>query len=116
MKRVLFTLAAVLLLFTNAQSAPLVFQTSKQVEGAEFVELANFDASKYRQIRIGITDDKAFESILNIFAVENNQEMLMEQIKGTFLRHTILIDSPPSRISFRVRGEGTYHLFIWAKE
>jgi len=137
------------------------------------VELANFDASKYRQIRIAVkimnksqsnliskdralvdlnfakrelnrakelyekgdyskleyeraeerlkiaqeTYDNALETIyppVSIFGLEGTEEILLMSLDEKSLANSIVIDSPPTKVSIKVFGRGTYKLFVWA--
>jgi hypothetical protein len=110
----LFFFVLILIWAQNAFASPLVFKATKEVKSADWVEIALFDASKYKQVRIGITDNNVSKSILNISAVEDEQEIFLAGATDDYLNHSVVLDSPPPKIKISVRGEGTYRLFIWA--
>ena len=162
--------------FANIQFAyasPLVFKVTKEVTNTELFELGNFDASKYRQIRITvkisnktqsnlISKDRALVNLnfsrrefnrikelyeqgvftklqydeaeeklkmaqqtydnavavnyppVSIFGLEGLEEIFISSFEEGNLTNSIVIDSPPTKISIKVFGKGTYKLFVWA--
>jgi hypothetical protein len=165
----LFTVV-LLLIFTvsNSFGAPLVFKITKDVTKIGLVEIGNFDAIKFKQIRLAVkiserqiitsskesakfelaiakSDltrkekllasgdvsradyDSAVERVklaqqaydnngtVSIFGVENGDEILLAEIEEGTANRTVIIDSPPSKISVKTSGTGNYSLYVWGQ-
>ncbi|MGB7208763.1 MAG: hypothetical protein WBD27_08915 [Pyrinomonadaceae bacterium] len=158
----------------NAFGSPLIYKVKKEINTSGLVELGNFDATKYKQIRIGIkvvgrdekppfskavaeielnaakrelsrqqqlleeglvsradydraadrvkvaqqifdnADEKIYPPI-SIFGVENTDEILLAIFDEKNLNRSIVIDSPPPKISIKVSGKGIYSLYVWGQ-
>lgn len=171
--RLFFVVCFALVSFQFAYASPLIFKITKEVTNAELLELGNFDASKYKQIRvtvkisnkaqnnlvskdIALVDldfakrefnrvkelyeqgvysksqydraeerlkvtqqiyDNALEIIyppVSIFGLEGTEEIFISSFDERSLTNSIVIDSPPTKVSVKVFGRGTYKLFVWA--
>jgi hypothetical protein len=157
----------------HALSSSLLFKLTKEVTTEDLFELSGFDATKYRQIRIGIkvelpaikaSDDEysakvqrrailtskleamrkvysdrmpdviatkaeiemidneisnykdaAATSVVKILGIESNEEISLFDFSEKNLNRSIVIDSPPSKISVKVQGKGKYTLYIWGQ-
>lgn len=61
--------------------------------------------------------DNAIENVyptVSIYAVEGTEELLIASFDGNTLTHSLVIESPPAKISIKVFGKGTYKVFAWA--
>ncbi len=61
--------------------------------------------------------DNAIENVyptVSIYAVEGTEELLIASFDGNTLTHSLVIESPPAKISIKVFGKGTYRVFAWA--
>lgn len=152
----------------NSFSSPLIFKATKEITTNEVIELASFDASKYKQIRIGlkainrirleskdgaleelnsakrnltsteellkagvrsranfdeaqnrlIEAQKAYDSSVDkietagVYALEESNEILLFGF-NEILNHSIIIDNPPSKVSIKGYGKGTYKIYVW---
>lgn len=167
-----FGLFAVFIVMVNSViGSPLVFTKTREVNTNEIIELGSFDATKYKQIRIGIkciSDDGETQRLIgdliqkraerlatrerltnegirpkhpdmirvdieldrlndqidsikkarsaltiNILGVEGTDEIPIAIFNERKDNYSIVLDTPPSRISIRVIGQGKYTLFVW---
>lgn len=175
MKKLLILVLLFIFAANNSFGSPLVFKVIKEVDTKDLTELASFDATKYRQIRIGIkaisTNKKIDESkyaqliqkraeltaklqnlkltlidkhpsviaaqneidktndeieeinslksgkILNvsIFGVDGKDEILLFNFEEGNINRSIIVDSPPSKITVKVSGKGMYSLYVWGQ-
>jgi len=172
MKKFLALALIIVFAATGAFGSPLIFKIKKEITAAGVVELANFDATKYKQIRIGVkvsyleksasiiaaeteltlaneelkrnqrlleTGDvpksyydlaaervrnaqRAYDNIktnsstsVNIFGVENGDEILLAVLEMGNIARSVVIDSPSSKISVKVAAKGTYSLYVWGQ-
>lgn len=167
MKQVLFLSTVSIVIFSIVRfgyGSPLIFKTTKEIKTNEVIELGSFDASKYKQIRIGLKavgrvltlskdvalaelnsakravensqsgiysqadrneaqarlveaqknyDNAADVQSAGVFGVEEENEILIIGFED-LLKHSVVIDSPPTKISIKGFGKGTYKIFIWA--
>jgi hypothetical protein len=51
---------------------------------------------------------------VSIFGLEGTEEILLMSLDEKSLANSIVIDSPPTKVSIKVFGRGTYKLFVWA--
>lgn len=112
--KILLSFLLIFISVFNSFGSPLVFKVAKDIDSkSEFVELGVFDATKYKQIRIRITlkpeplDIGSYE--FAILGVESGDEFLISS------RASEVIDSPPSKIKIKVRGQGKFSLYVWAE-
>jgi hypothetical protein len=115
MKKCIGLFLAFLFLVQFALGSPLVFKTTKEIKGDGWTELAIFDSSKYKQIRVGVVDDNVSESVLNISAAEETQEIFIQGATDNFLNVSFLIDQPPTKLKISAKGAGVYKVYIWAQ-
>lgn len=172
MKKFLVFVLFFVFVVSNAFGSPLIFRVKKEITTTGVAELASFDATKYRQIRIGVkvsnleksvskiaaetelssakeelqrkenllasgditrsTFDLSLERVriaqriydstkeysstsVNIFGVENGDEILLAVLELGNVARSVVIDSPSSKISVKVAGKGTYSLYIWGQ-
>ena len=54
MNKFLIIILLFVFLVNDSLGSPLVFKVTKEIDTRDFIELGSFDATKYRQIRIGI--------------------------------------------------------------
>jgi len=122
-----FFLCAVFTL--NSFASPLIFKQTKQIPAGDESVFTIFDTAKYKQIRIGIkgvntSDTKNITSVREIekalqieFAVYSAEEGELIQLDSkrfdSKISYSYLIDSPPSKIIIKIKGEGKYTVFIW---
>jgi hypothetical protein len=52
---------------------------------------------------------------VSIFGVENGDEILLAEIEEGTANRTIIIDSPPSKISVKASGTGKYSVYVWGQ-
>lgn len=173
-KRFLILFILIAAVVNNSLASPLVFKVKKTIDSKELVELASFDATKYRQIRIGIKVTSADDEIssdsrfglliskradiqarlgkllmqyterhpevvstkneiellnnqiseltsarsaigLRIVGIEETNEVGIFELFGESLNRSIVIDTPPSKISIKVSGRGVYSLYVWGQ-
>ena len=122
MKKIL-TLFLFFIFAQNLFAAPLVFKLTKEINHkkdinfeTEFVELGTFDAIKYKQIRIGISfKPTTSENVRDfvIYGVEGENEIFLisSDIAKNYVKD-LVIDSPPSKIRIKVRGNGIFTLYV----
>ena len=178
MKKILILIFLFIFAVNNSFGSPLVFKVTKEIDTKDFIELGSFDATKYRQIRIGIkvvSNDEnadikntpayaqliqrraelkgklenlklsfnerhpeviktqndidkiedaiaelnALKSVktsgVSISAIEGKDEIILSGFEEINLNHSIIIDSPPSKIIVKVSGKGTYSLYVWGQ-
>jgi hypothetical protein len=172
MKRFVTSFIIFISLSNSVLSSPLIYKVNKIVITNEQTEIGNFDALKYKQVRIGIkffgsnattnlpksiaeNELKAAErelslktqqleegkvsrvdydttrnrrdiALLNynkvvkntfppvsIYAIEGSEDVLIAVFDESN-NHSIVIDSPPSKIKITASGQGKYSLFVWA--
>ncbi len=175
MKRNILLFGIIIFAVIDAFGSPLLFKATKEINSKGLVELGSFDASKYRQIRIGVkttdrvqtssttknvaeiqlnfakrelqrseellekgvissadynrvkeqveiaqrnydnADEIAYPALI-ILGLESLDEILVTSFdeKGNFTR-SVVIDSPPSKISVKVSGKGKYMLYVWGQ-
>ncbi len=167
----------ILLVFTlilapalNCFAAPMVFKSKKEITDNKVTEIAAFDTSKYKQIRISIRSanrtrllpkpvaldnlnnykglvestqkllaqgvvlqsrvdlikkeleeaQKAYDmSVENaesagVFGVEESGEDLLMGFSELMLNKSFIIECPPTKISIKVYGQGSYSVYIYA--
>lgn len=110
-------------LVINSFAAPLIFKTTKEIKGNDFVELATVDTKIFNQIRVSVTasaDETISQNAANgkkfrvaIYAVEDNKEIFLQDQNAEYVQFKTVIDTPPSKIRIKVRGETTYFVHIW---
>lgn len=122
MNRILSLLTVLVFIFSSvqaSQASPLVFKATREIKNPnekEYVALAVFDTSKYKQIRVGIVSqsEKTPEpDFAQIYAVEDGNSIFIERFVISSSR-SVLIDSPSTKVKVSVRKSGTYKIFIWA--
>lgn len=99
-------------LSTSVFASPLIFKAEKEFDETGFYELATFDATKYKQIRIQIqplslTDYK----YTSIFAVEDKMNIRILESEAT----SYVLDSPPPKVMVQIYGKGKYRLYVWGE-
>lgn len=162
----------------NSFGSPLIFKTTKEIDTKDFIELGSFDATKYRQIRIGIKvvsndenadmkNSSAYAQLIqkraeltaklqnlktiykerhpevlvtqnqideindeiarlnrlssekvsgvSISGVEGKEEIILFSFEEINLNRSIVIDSPPAKISVKIFGKGLYSLYVWGQ-
>jgi len=52
---------------------------------------------------------------VSVFAVENNEEILLTVFGEQSSNRSIIIDSPPSKIRVKVSEKGIYSLYVWGQ-
>lgn len=125
MKILLSTVLIVVFAF-NSFSSPLIFTASKEVKEKDFVELATIDTAKYKQIRIAVdatTNENINENVatdkkfsVQIYAVENGKEIFLDGKVSNGVQFRAVLDTPPTKIKIKVRGETTYTAYVWATQ
>jgi hypothetical protein len=112
--KILLSFALIFIFAFNSFGSPLIFKITKEINSKnDYVELGTFDALKYKQIRIRITfkpkkpDDSKLGEI-TIYGIQGDDEIPISGNMGE------VIDSPPAKIKVKVKGEGTYSLYVWA--
>lgn len=174
MKKVLVLVLLFLFCSINSLGSPLIFKIKKEITTEGLIEIGTFDATRYRQIRIGIKAfgryerptvsksvaeielnaakrdlerkrqlleegnisrseydlaadrmktaqlnyDNAKENIYpsaTVFGVESGEEIVSAVFDEKSINRSILIDTPPSKISVKVSGKGTYSLYVWGQ-
>lgn len=102
----------------NAFASPLVFNSVKIVSPDDnWVVLGSFDATKYKQIRVGVSSDNVgWSQEIKIEGVETEGTLLILHTEERFLGRSFLIDTPPSQIRVSVKAKGKYSLHIWASQ
>lgn len=110
-----------LLFAVNSFGSPLVFKITKDFtdKNVTINEIARFDATKYRQIRILVTGQK-YDRMADIEIAANLDEKnslpLYTFRSELFLSDTVVIDTPPSELIFRTSNLGKYSIYIWASQ
>ncbi len=104
----------------NTFCAPLIFKTTKEIKanGKDFVEIANFDVSKSKQIRVGVVwaDWDNFNShIIRIQGIEGEDIIHIDGFE-IFPSKSLVIETPPSKIRISTSQSGTYKIYIWASQ
>lgn len=176
----LTTILLILLLFfvNNVFSSPLIFKVTKEINTQDLIELGSFDATKYKQIRIGVNftsiksdsiennssyaqlvikrveliaklesfrriyneqnptviatsneivkvnNDienlaellKALSQKIEIVGIEGKDEIPLYSLNGKNTSFSIVLDTPPSKVSIKVKGKGSYSLYVWASQ
>jgi hypothetical protein len=82
------------------------------------VSKAMYDRSVERVKAAQIAYDKAQEIIypaIGIYGLENGEEILLAEVNKGNVNTSILIDIPPSKISVKGSGKGTYSIYIWGQ-
>ena len=113
------------LIFTLVASgfaSPLVFKSTKEVTSdADYVELGTIDATKYRQIRISISNvhpEALSRTDYSVFWVRldmiEGEDQLLFQVSREQARYSTAIETPPSHLKIRVKGKGIFKLYVWA--
>ena len=178
MKKFLILILLTAFAVNDSLGSPLLFKVTKEINSKDLTELGVFDATKYRQIRIGIkiisvkSDaiqntptyvqlvqkreelrvkleklqstlrdkhpdivatkneiDKLNDEIeklvqsdqswaVGIFGVEGRDEILLSNITSSdnnSLKYSMIIDSPPSKISVKVSGKGIFTVYVWGQ-
>jgi hypothetical protein len=167
-----YLLATILIcgIVQHSVASPLVFKTTKETLTNDLTEIAAFDSSKYKQVRVAVkfigepvlseseaksnldfaqrTYDRNLEllekgsiskenfdsystalnearenyrkskgknsSQLNVFAIENIEEILLLDFDSRKTSFAFILDTPPSKISIKAATKGTYKIYIWA--
>ena len=124
MNRILsFSILVILLCAQNLLASTLVYKFSKTIDSTELVEFTNFDASKYKQIRITIqkkreknesVESATFNAFL--YAIENDEEIFVTSEENNVLHFSTVLDSPPSKIRVKLSGKGQFSIHVWATQ
>lgn len=105
----------------NSYSMPLVFKVTKEIKTRNefnFEEIAAFDSSKYKQLRISVlpvrNTDYA-DLFVKIEAVEDSDFLLLERFdfSSAFPSKSISVDNAPAKIRVSANVSGAYKVFIW---
>ena len=124
-----------LILSSNLLASPLLFKITKTNPSDTSIQLASFDATKYKQLRIGIVVER--ENDLNCTLGRPGKERIALNLQypcsyvsygmsvdDEFFpfesdkydpRRLFIIDTPAHKIDFTANGKGTFKLFIWGQ-
>lgn len=179
MQRIIILLTILFLFANTVLSSPLIFKVTKEINTKDLIELGSFDATKYKQIRIGVkftsTNPDSVESTpayrllvstrvelivklaelemsfrenhpeilstqkkidkiedevanlaklqneelkrtIKILGVEGKDEILLYSSDGKNTSFSTILESPPSKIIIKAKGEGNYSLYVWASQ
>lgn len=179
MQRTIILLASLFFFANTVFSSPLIFKAIKEINTKDLIELGSFDATKYKQIRIGVNFISAksnsientsayaqlvakraelsakletlkltlkekhpdvirtgneidkindeIEKLVNsqkeklsqtieIVGIEGKDEIPLYSFDEKNKSFSIVLDSPPSKISIKAKGEGKYSLYVWASQ
>jgi len=106
-----------LLLAANCVAAPLIFKGFKDLTPGTFVEVASFNAAKYKQIRIGISSNNVGSSqSIHINGWDGGFSFQLLYTDEAFLSRTFLIDVPPESVNITIDGKGKYYIRVWGIE
>ncbi len=75
-----------------------------------------YDNAEYKLEIAQANYDNAVETVyppISIYGIEGTEEILIATFDGKSIINTIVIDTPPTKISVRVFGRNTYKLFAW---
>lgn len=121
--RKVFCLLLFFIFNVNSFGSPLIFKVSKEINSPrDYVEIATFDATKYKQIRVGVHFKQKEKSEVRSFAFysfEDGTEIFLtgkpldEIWKEVLNSSDYLIDSPPSKVRLKGNGIGVYKVFVW---
>ena len=123
MRRILFIIL-ILAAAGSAFSSPLVFSAEKTIKanGNTDIELATFDSSKYKDVRIGVSLSNSaidkFGTFVYVHALENDNLMFIGSIslsKDSPSR-TAEFENLPRITRFTARVSGTYQIYVWASQ
>lgn len=117
MKRLLSLITVLVLVFFGvriSQASPLVFKAVKTIQANDFADLTTIETGKYKQIRIAVkVKPDSVSQRVNIYAVEDNQEIFLFSAMDKDLSFSTVIDVPPSKIKLSARGNGIYSIYVW---
>jgi hypothetical protein len=127
MQKIIRSLIILVLCSALAQSSPasvLLFKAEKEIKGGLIGELANFDAAKYRQLRVLILRDyevprdveKVEYYFANFYAVDGAESIWFLGSGRQLKEYSSVIDTPPPRVKISVTGQGKYKIFVWASQ
>ena len=93
-----------------------------ELESLKTIYKANNPKVIEAQNKIDIINDEVKEfhiaestSSVSILGVEGKDEIVLSNFTERNLNHSIIIDSPPSKISVKVSGKGIYSLYVWGQ-
>ncbi len=116
--KILLSFALIFVFGFNSFASPLVYKITPEIDSkSELIDVGVFDATDYRQIRIGTfftpktPDDKQQQVV--IYAVEGNEEIYLADNKKDA---SFYIDSPPQKIKIKVQGRGKFSIYIWGTQ
>ncbi len=92
-------------------------ERNRQLLEAGVVSRAYYDDSADRLKIAQANYDNAVETVyppMSIYGIEGTEEILLASFDGKSLLNTIVIESPPTKISVKVFGRNTYKVFAWA--
>ena len=73
------------------------------------IDKINDEIAKLAAVEVDLT------STVSILGVDIKDEILLSSFTERNLNRSIVIDSPPSKISVKVLGKGTYTLYVWGQ-
>lgn len=122
MKRIL-PLLFVLFFAAPAFASPLIFKATKELTATEFTEVVTIDTARFRQIRILIANVhektvslERYQVVgVHLVAVEGDDQLVIEKAE-TSIQYSRLLDTPPSKLQIKIKGFGTFKIFIWASQ
>lgn len=102
----------------NTLGSPLIFKVKKETISEAFTELGSIDTSRYSQVRIGIIASKKFNDAaeLTIYGVEDKEYIKLFTVRDASINTTVVIDSPPSKISFQAWQSGDFTIYVWGQQ
>jgi hypothetical protein len=114
-----------LISFQSVFALPLVFKKEVRVPDAQktivgssvYYELAVFDSTKYKQMRVAVRNYTSIENDIYFDAVEGTDSLFIGFFKLSSEKGSgsILIDSPPTKLRIAAYRRSFYTIYIWAQ-
>ncbi len=120
--KILPLVIVLVLLVHTSMASPLVFKVTKEVNTNESTEIAVFDTSKYKQIRIGLSVSNKEKTeggnLISLYAVEDATSIFIQDfyIPEKYATVSVLLANPPTKLAINAKGKGVYSVFIWASQ